>query len=688
MLLSRPETRRSRVPRLLLALLLLPLLLSSAVAISAQTEVRQQAPAPPNPEATKDAAIANIPLFSSRLLSELYDEHGPGAFWDEGRARQMLRLARQSVRDGFDPEDFRASEIERLIDEGRLTSAPGDRRTTADFLLSDALLRYLHHFRFGKYNPRKVSRGSVFVGKADAAGLKADMERAVASPDLAEEVDALLPHPPFYENLKRGYGRYLAIADRGGREEIPVGANLSPGALDPRVPAIRERLSVTDGFEDDQSANPQVYDENLAEAVKGFQKRSGLSADGVIGQNTIMALNRPIDDRLAKIRANLERMRWLYNDLPADYLFVDLTDYKLRLIRDHKEVWSTKVIVGTTKDQTPMFRDEMEYLVFNPTWTMPPSIQKKMRGAGKKYQVYDRRTGRRVSGANVGDYRRYRIVQPPGPRNALGRVKFIFPNGHSIYLHDTPSKHLFSRARRAYSHGCIRVHKPLTLAEHVLNDPNWDESELKRVVRRGRTRHVKLDEHLPVVIYYLTAVADDHGRVGFRRDLYNRDKPLLATLDEPAHGDRIAFPEPKPEPYPVSDPSDRKVGEQVITRPETDHPQSNRDAGDASTGDKTAKDGSLRVGAQAPHDRLEALASAGPAYPLGEIGAATKEVAPRTASAVRSDGTPEQWSSDALRVGIESPFQAEDYRLQAPPLVRRNAVGLGAESLPLQIVPR
>lgn len=190
-------------------------------------------------------------------------------------------------------------------------------------------------------------------------------------------------------------------------------------------------------------------------------------------------------------------------------------------------------------------------------------------------------------------------MQPPGPRNALGRVKFIFPNGHSIYLHDTPSKHLFSRARRAYSHGCIRVHKPLTLAEHVLNDPNWNESELKRVVRRGRTRHVKLDEHLPVLIYYLTAVADDQGRVGFRRDLYERDKPLLAMLDEPAHENRIAFPEPKPEPDSVTDAADRQLDEQHAARSETAPAENRVDVSDASTaGVSAAVDGAQQRAAE------------------------------------------------------------------------------------------
>ena len=185
---------------------------------------------------------------------------------------------------------------------------------------------------------------------------------------------------------------------------------------------------------------------------------------------------------------------------------------------------------------------------------MPVSIQKKMGGVSSRYQVVDRRTGRKVSGVNASNYKRYRIVQPAGPSNALGRVKFMFPNGHAIYLHDTPSRHLFSRSERAYSHGCIRVKDPLTLAQQVLNKPNWDEGAINSVVSRGKTRYVHLDDHLPVLLYYLTAVADDQGRVGFRRDVYNRDKPLFAALDRPADRDRIAFREPEPDPLPDQTP--------------------------------------------------------------------------------------------------------------------------------------
>ncbi|MGB5831822.1 MAG: L,D-transpeptidase family protein [Thiohalocapsa sp.] len=493
-------------------------------------------------------SISEEPLFSGRLLSEFYAERDYQNAWDDHRARALLNLAKRSRADGFEPEDFHADAVAKVLETGQLQSESEADRTAADILLSDALLRYIHHFRFGKYNPRHINPGGIFVGKADAEGLKADLELALAAPDLAEEVGAMIPTPPFYQDLKRGYQRYLDIADRGTWRDIPSGANLAPGINDARVPLIREHLAVTDGYQSGLVADPEHYDDGLVEAIKGFQKRSGLAQDGVIGPRTLRALNHPLEDRLLTIRANLERIRWLYNDLPADYLFVDITAYRLYLLRNHEEVWTTPVVIGTADAQTPMFRDEMEHLVFNPTWSVPVSIQKKMRGVSKRYQVVDRRTGRRVSRVNGTNHKRYRIVQPAGPSNALGRVKFMFPNGHAIYLHDTPSRHLFARSVRAYSHGCIRVKDPLTLAQQLLNKPNWNESEISRVVKRGKTRYVNLNEHLPVLLYYLTALADDQGRVGFRSDVYKRDKPLFAALKKPAHTDRIAFREPESSP--------------------------------------------------------------------------------------------------------------------------------------------
>ena len=261
-------------------------------------------------------SIADVSLFSGRLLAEFYAERDYQNAWDAARARAMLALARSSRADGFDPEDFHAKSIAKVLDADQLGADSEAQRTAADILLSDALLRYVHHFRFGKYNPRFINSGQTFVGKADAESLKADMEQVLAAPDLAAEVTALLPDPPFYRNLKLGYQRYLAIADRGGWGDIPAGGNLTIGSKDPRVPLIREHLEVIDGYEPAAIADPERYDEALAEAIKGFQRRSGLAADGVVGPATLRALNQPLDDRLLAIRANLERMRWLYDDLP------------------------------------------------------------------------------------------------------------------------------------------------------------------------------------------------------------------------------------------------------------------------------------------------------------------------------------------------------------------------------------
>jgi hypothetical protein len=213
------------------------------------------------------------------------------------------------------------------------------------------------------------------------------------------------------------------------------------------------------------------------------------------------------------------------------------------------------VVVGTPKDQTPSFRDEMEHVVFNPTWTVPPSIQKKMRSVSSRFKVVDRHTGRATGGGNVSDNTRYSIIQGPGPTNALGRVKFMFPNDQAVYLHDTQSKGLFGQSVRAYSHGCVRVQNPLKLAEVILNRPNWNQHEIDRVLSTNKTRYVFLEERLPVLLYYLTAYADDNGKVGFRGDIYGRDAALRQAFSGPASELRIGFPAPQPLVDPAAEPT-------------------------------------------------------------------------------------------------------------------------------------
>jgi murein L,D-transpeptidase YcbB/YkuD len=503
---------------------------------------------PPAASAARlEQAAAELRLFSPRLLTTFYRQRGYRPAWSPVQAQVMIDLAHGSRWHGLEPSEFHLDALRELVSAAVLEGEPrdGDARWRAELLLSDALLRYLHHLQYGQFNPRQINPDWTFVDSIDAALLTAEMHAVLAAADLGAAVDEVLPRAPFYEQLKRGYQRYLALAEApdavARSAAIPPGANLKIGMRDPRVPVIRERFERLDGYRFGSSSDPDIYDRALYEAVREFQGRSGLAQDGVIGPRTLAALNRPFRERLAIIRANLERMRWLYHGLRDNYLLVDIAAFQLQLMRGHEPVWSTRTIVGTREDQTPMFRDEVEHLVFNPTWSVPPSIQKEMRSVPSGYRVIDRRTGRRVTPSDPTNWRRYRLVQSAGPKNALGRVKFMFPNGHAIYLHDTPSRHLFSRPERAYSHGCVRVDNPLELAQELLGAPQWQMDEIERVLDRGRTRYVNLEAHLPVLLYYITARADEAGRVGFRPDIYERDAQLLAAMEQPASAARIVF---------------------------------------------------------------------------------------------------------------------------------------------------
>jgi hypothetical protein len=261
-----------------------------------------------------------------------------------------------------------------------------------------------------------------------------------------------------------------------------------------------------------------------------------------------------------------------------------------------------------------MFRDTMEHLVFNPTWTVPVSIQKKMGRVSGDYRLVDRQTGKQVGGGDARDHRRYRLVQAPGPKNALGRVKFMFPNRHAVYLHDTPGKAAFGRQSRALSNGCIRVQDPLHLAEAILDGSNWDRSGIERVVERGQTRYVDLTETLPVLLYYLTAFADEQGKVGFRQDIYGRDEALRAALASPVLRTRIAFPEPPaPEPRPHPEQSEQAPGAEPpdSSDPSTSVRLTRRDSAETPDGEETSANNGAEPGvsvvdrpAASPTDRL------------------------------------------------------------------------------------
>jgi L,D-transpeptidase YcbB len=492
--------------------------------------------------------IDRVRLLSGRLLAAFYERGGNRLVWvDSSQTSSFLDLVEQSAADGFRPDDFHAERVRRLAGPGALESMSEIERTSADIILSDALLRYVHHHRYGKVDPVALDPKWHDRPPACSEVLLADMAAALNGEDIKWALSERFPRPFWYENLKLALSRYEARSGKADLSPLPGGANLAEGIRDPGVAMIRERLGFIDGQEPSGCEDADVFDGALRTAVTAFQRRSGLTPDGVVGPATLAALNAHGDeDWASRIRINLERIRWLSHDLPEEYVFVDVAGFSVNLAREGRFLWSTRAIVGTPETQTPMFRDTMDHLVFNPTWTVPASIQRKMGRISSDFRVVDRRTGKPASRGDARDHTRYLLVQQPGPKNALGRVKFMFPNRHAVYLHDTPARALFERQARDLSNGCVRIENPLELAETILSRSSWSGAEIGHVLSRGRTRYVPLTETLPVLLYYLTAFADDQGRVGFRRDLYGRDPALREAFSAAVTSARIAFPDPSP----------------------------------------------------------------------------------------------------------------------------------------------
>jgi murein L,D-transpeptidase YcbB/YkuD len=314
---------------------------------------------------------------------------------------------------------------------------------------------------------------------------------------------------------------------------------------DARVPALRARLAATGDLDPATTgAADDVYDGATVEGVRRFQARHGLEQDGTIGPATTAALNVPVETRIEQMRVNLERARWVLGDLGDDFLVVNVAGFRLYLVRRNEIVWTTRVQVGQPYRRTPIFVATLSYLVFNPTWTVPPTILRRdilpaVRNdvgylASRNIDVIDD-SGMVVDATTI-DWSSstlpFRFVQRPGPNNALGRVKFMFPNEHSVYLHDTPSRDLFDRESRAFSSGCIRVEDPLELARLLLRR-GWDEERIDAMVRAGRTETVLLDDPITVLLLYWTAEADAGGRVVFHSDVYTRDAEVSSALAQP-----------------------------------------------------------------------------------------------------------------------------------------------------------
>jgi len=463
------------------------------------------------------------PLASVIVLPDFYQRRAFRPAWTSAAATDgLLRAVRESAADGLDSGDYHLAAIERL--RASATTTP-ETQAHLDLLLTDAAVRLAYHLRFGKVDPEALDPNWNMVSDLGGTDPVTVLQQAIDGGRVYEALADLEPRYPFYTQLKGALAEYRRIAAAGGWESIPAGgAALKPGVTDERVVRLRRRLGATGDLAAAAAADPSTkYDAAVEAGVKAFQERHGLPMDGAVGKATLAALDVPVSARIDQIRATLERCRWVMHDLPDRFVVVNVAGFIVAMMGPDGPTWSSPVVVGKPYTKTPIFRADMRYIVLNPTWTVPPGIMKKEVIPGMRRDPnYLARKGYVMENGQV--------VQPAGPKNALGRVKLIFPNPHHVYLHDTPSKSYFNETSRTFSHGCVRVAKPMELAALALDDPAWTTQTLGQAADAGKTRTIVLQKPLPVLILYWTAAVRPDGRVQFLPDVYGRDPAIIRAL--------------------------------------------------------------------------------------------------------------------------------------------------------------
>lgn len=496
-----------------------------------------------------DGEVAGARLVGAGLLARFYSARRFEPAWSDARDVEMLLAALEdSEAHGLSPRDFHVDAIRLLLQMRAEQSVDPWINASLDILLSDGLVTYANQLSYGKVDPGTLSPS----WNPNRPLLTREPEQALADmfaqSDLAGFLESLVPTSPHYRNLQARLSTYRAIANRGPWPAVPDGGPLEQGDSGPRVAAVRARLAFEYADLEAPRADPQVFDAILVGAVRRFQEEHSLEADGVVGPATLDAMNVSATERVDQIRVNLERARWAQAELSEaqDLVLVNVAGFYVRLYEDGEIGWESRVIVGTEDEQTPTVAADMTYLVLNPTWTVPRSIireeilpQMKADSSylpARNFGLFNQEW-RSVDPAAL-DWNSvdasnfpYHIVQRPGPANALGAVKFMFPNAHSVYLHDTPSRELFARAPRTFSHGCVRVENPLELAARLLEDqPDWTRNAIDRAIDSGQTITVYLATPLRVLIVYWTAEPTDDGGVHFFEDVYARDTIVLSAL--------------------------------------------------------------------------------------------------------------------------------------------------------------
>lgn len=496
---------------------------------------------------TESLDVMDERIHARETLRAFYPARGYAPVWvdESGLTARGERfadwLATEPARHGLRARDYHLPAIAMLEDADRLGSL-----VDLELALSDAFLILGSHLTAGRLDPETLD--AEWIANRRHRDLAPMLERASAADEPGAVLEDLLPEAPSYEALVARLAALRAVQRDGGWPQIEPGPTLREGDDDLRVAALIRRLELAGDLERGSATR---FDAALTAAVERFQARHGLAADGAVGPATLRALNEPVEARIDRIRVNLERWRWLPESLGERYVLVNIAGFRLDVIEHGESTLDMRVVVGTPYRRTPVFSGNISYLVLNPYWEVPTriAVQDKL-PLIKSDPDYLARQGYSVLQGWGSDEQRidpatldwsvvtarnfpYRLRQAPGPYNALGRVKFMFPNKFSVYLHDTPARELFARDARTFSSGCIRLEAPLDLAEHLLADvPGWSRDAIDRAVESGSERVVVLPNPVPVHLLYWTAWIDADGTRQFRDDIYGRDEPVLRALDE------------------------------------------------------------------------------------------------------------------------------------------------------------
>jgi murein L,D-transpeptidase YcbB/YkuD len=543
---------------------LLPVLaLASGLACTSSADSQSTAATPPAADnAIRDIVASghlddlrwpSFPDYKSYLAS-FYASNGYQTAWTEGgqptpQALSMIGLFKEAWKKGLEPEDYDASRWDNRL---RATQISNTDLARLDVALTVCTMRFVSDLRIGRIDPQHFKFAlSVEQKKYDLAQFVRD--RLLSASDLPPILDSVEPPFAAYRRTQAALVRYVELAGGDKREELPASPKpIDPGQTYTGVPRLARFLLLVGDLSPNAvpPADSQTYDGALVEAVKHFQRRHGLTDDGRLGADTLKQLNVPLSDRVRQLQLALERWRWLPEQFSAPPVIVNIPDFRLRALDENNKVaLDMRVVVGKSiRTQTPVFSRDMTHVVLRPYWNVPPSIQRSeiVRAiqrdrnyiANKRYEVTTKDgtvvTSGVISDEVLADLKagKLSVRQKPGPANALGLVKLMFPNEFNVYLHSTPAPELFSRTRRDFSHGCIRVEKPAELTALVLRDKSdWTVERVKQAMENGKDNvTVTLNRRVPVFIVYATALAYENGDIHFYNDIYGHDAKLAQAL--------------------------------------------------------------------------------------------------------------------------------------------------------------